>query len=129
MRAPSCAVAVDVERRGRGEALCEDPGCIAVLAIAAHPGHDEVAVGVDVGDSAALVSQGVRVDLEHGALSAAGGVEAASGDAEAGNFQPQVFPDDEEVAVGLGGHRRVALVVDGAQVDLEVGALRHRQPT
>jgi hypothetical protein len=48
----------------------------------------------------------------------------ASEDAEAGHVQPQVVPEDDEVAVGLGGHRRVALIVDGAQVDLEIGALR-----
>jgi hypothetical protein len=118
--------AVDLElatcRVARGVvALGEDAVPVAVLAVAL-PRHDEVAVGVHGHGRDHLNACREAVDLERGSLRIARGIVALGEDAVLAAVLAVAVPRHDEVAVGVHGHGRSALLVYGEAVDLEFAA-------
>ncbi len=108
-------------RPGGGEAAGEDAKVRAVLAVAL-PGDDEVAIGVEGHGESVLVVRGIARDLELGSKRDAGGGEAAGEAAVVRTVLAVARPGDDEVAVGVEGHRGKVLVIRGVAVDLELDA-------
>ena len=83
------------------------------------PGDDEAAGGQAGDVGLVLAAGGGLVDQQLGPDLGAGGIEALGDDGGRGAVQGVIAPDDDEAAVGQGGHGRLVLVAGGGGVDEE----------
>lgn len=98
---------------------------VTIVGAVAVPDNDKITVAVQGNGRAILPKGGIAVDLELATLGYPGAIVTLPLNAAVVFFTVRfkTLPDDDKIAIAVQGNGRIALVIGGIAVDLELAAL------